>query len=103
MMGSETKERLASSLSSMDGENRRACEAQIRALKSEAARIGEQFTEQFRHGLKAFFYSCLAAAVSTVGQHSKTTFDDFSQESENSSPETSSPFTSKETIDGLDK
>lgn len=100
---SEIKQRVASSLASMDEENRSVCEARLGAVKSEVARIGEQLTEQFRHGLKAFFYSCLVAALSAVGQHSKTTFDDFSQESENSSPETSSACTSKETIDGHDK
>lgn len=89
LMVSETKQRVASSLASLDAENRTVIEARIRALQSEVARTGEQFTEQFRHGLKAFFYSCLVAAVSAIEQHSKTTFDGLTQESENPPPQIS--------------
>ena len=35
----------------------------------------QQVTEQFRQGLRAFFYSCLVAAVGAVEQHSQTTKD----------------------------
>jgi len=95
---SETKQRVASSLASMDAENQSVCESRLRALKSEVAGIEEQFTEEFRHRLKAFLDSCLTAAVNAVGQHSKTTFDGLSQANESPSSEMSKPLASKEII-----
>lgn len=95
---SETKQCVASSLASMHAENRSVCESRLRALKSEVARIEGQFTEEFRHRLKAFFDSCLTAALNAVGQHSKTTFDGLSQANESPSSEMSKPLASKEII-----
>ena len=74
-MLAETKERAASSLSSLDAESRAACEARRQALESEVARAIERSTDQFRKGMKAFLYSCLVAAVSAVDEHSKSTLD----------------------------
>jgi hypothetical protein len=72
---SETKERAASALSSLDAESRAACEARRQALETEVARSAERSTDQFRKGMKAFLYSCLVAAVSAVDEHSKSTLD----------------------------
>jgi hypothetical protein len=72
---SETQERAASSLSSLDAESRAACETRRLALESEVARAAERSTDQFRKGMKAFLYSCLVAAVSAVDEHSKSTLD----------------------------
>jgi hypothetical protein len=72
---SETKERAVSALSSLDAENRAACEARRLALESEVARATERSTDQFRKGMKAFLYSCLVAAVSAVDEHSKSTLE----------------------------
>ena len=72
---SETKQRVASSLASLDAENRAACEARRRTLESDVARAAEQSTEQFRKAIKAFLYSCLVAAVSAVDEHTQTTLD----------------------------
>jgi hypothetical protein len=74
-MLAETKERAASSLASLDAENRAACEARRQALEAEVARATERSTDQFRKGMKAFLYSCLVAAVSAVDEHSKSTLD----------------------------
>ena len=41
------------------------------------SRTGEQITQQFQQSLRAFFYSCLVAAVGAVEQHSKTTLEGF--------------------------
>jgi hypothetical protein len=71
----ETKERAASALSSLDAESRATCEVRRLALESEVARAAERSTEQFRKGMKAFLYSCLVAAVSAVDEHSKSTLD----------------------------
>lgn len=71
----ETKERAVSSLSSLDAENRAACDARRQSLEMEVARATERSTEQFRKGMKAFLYSCLVAAVSAVDEHSKSTLD----------------------------
>jgi hypothetical protein len=72
---SETKERAASSLSSLDAESRAACDARRLALEADVARAAERSTDQFRKGMKAFLYSCLVAAVSAVDEHSKATLD----------------------------
>lgn len=72
---SETKQRVESSLASLDAENRAACEARRRTLESDVARAAEQSTEQFRKAIKAFLYSCLVAAVSAVDEHTQSTLD----------------------------
>jgi sugar-specific transcriptional regulator TrmB len=72
---SETKERAASALASLDAESRAACEVRRQALESEVARSTERSTDQFRKGMKAFLYSCLVAAVSAVDEHSKSTLE----------------------------
>ncbi len=72
---SETKQRVESSLASLDAENRAACEARRHTLESDVARAAEQSTEQFRKAIKAFLYSCLVAAVSAVDEHTQTTLD----------------------------
>ncbi len=72
---SETQDRAAAALSSLDAENRAACEARRLALETEVARAAERSTDQFRKGMKAFLYSCLVAAVSAVDEHSKSTLD----------------------------
>jgi hypothetical protein len=72
---SETRERAASALTSLDAESRAACEARRQALEAEVARSAERSTDQFRKGMKAFLYSCLVAAVSAVDEHSKSTLD----------------------------
>ena len=77
---SETTQRVASSLAALDAENRAACETRRKSLESEVSRTGEQITQQFQQSLRAFFYSCLVAAVGAVEQHSKTTLDGFSPE-----------------------
>ena len=77
---SETKDRAASALSSLDAENRAACEARRKALETEVARAAERSTDQFRKGMKAFLYSCLVAAVSAVDEHSKATLDSLTKD-----------------------
>lgn len=75
VMLSETKDRAASALSSLDAESRAACEARREALEADVARAAERSTDQFRKGMKAFLYSCLVAAVSAVDEHSKSTLE----------------------------
>jgi hypothetical protein len=72
---SEATQRTKSSLTSLDAENRAACEARRRTLENDVARAAEQSTQEFRTGIKAFLYSCLVAAVSAVDEHTKTTLD----------------------------
>ena len=74
-MLSETKQRAATALSSLDAESRAACESRRRSLETEVARATERSTDQFRKSMKAFLYSCLVAAVSAVDEHSKSTLD----------------------------
>jgi hypothetical protein len=69
----EAKERVTSSLASLDAESRAAVEARHRALEADVVRAAEQSTVEFRSSIKAFLYSCLVAAVSAVDQHAQTT------------------------------
>lgn len=77
---SETTQRITSTLAALDAENRVACETRRKSLESEVSRTGEQITQHFQQSLRAFFYSCLVAAVGAVEQHSKTTLDGLSPE-----------------------
>jgi hypothetical protein len=70
---SDTSQRVSSSLAALEAQNRAACDARRDALEAEVARVGEKITEEFRQSFRAFFYSCLVAAVGAVEQHSKTT------------------------------
>jgi hypothetical protein len=76
----ETKDRAASALSSLDAENRAACEARRQTLEGEVTRAAERSTDQFRKSMKAFLYSCLVAAVSAVDEHSKATLDSLTKD-----------------------
>lgn len=81
VMLSETKDRAASALSSLDAENRAACEARRQELEADVARAAERSTDQFRKSMKAFLYSCLVAAVSAVDEHSKSTLENLTKDS----------------------
>jgi len=70
---SDTTQRVTSALAALDAEHRAACDARRNSIRSEVMKSTEQVTEQFRAGLRAFFYSCLVAAVGAVEQHSQTT------------------------------
>jgi hypothetical protein len=82
----DTTQRVTSALAALDAEHRSACDARRNSIQADLARSTEQATEQFRHGLRAFFYSCLVAAVGAVEQHSQTTLDGFSFEPKNFLP-----------------
>ena len=82
----DTSQRVTSALAALDAEHRAACDARRNSIQVDLARSTEQATEQFRHGLRAFFYSCLVAAVGAVEQHSQTTLDGFSFEPKNFLP-----------------
>ena len=47
--------------------------ARRQTLEEEVGRVGEKITEEFRQSFRAFFYSCLVAAVGAVEDHSKAT------------------------------
>jgi hypothetical protein len=86
----ETKDRTASALSSLDAENRAACEARRQALEAELARFAERATEQFHKGMNAFLHSCLVAAVSAIDEHSANTVIGLMKESAEAIEENSS-------------
>jgi len=68
----DTTQRVTSALAALEAEYRAACDGRRNAIQSEVMKSTEQVTEQFRQGLRAFFYSCLVAAVGAVEQHSQT-------------------------------
>src|ERR1700739_226777 len=74
----DTTQRITSALAALDAEHRAACDARRNSIQADVARSTEQVTEQFRQGLRAFFYSCLVAAVGAVEQHSQATREGFS-------------------------
>jgi len=84
----DTTQRLTSALAAMDAEHRAACDNRRNSIQADMARSTEQVTEQFRQGLRAFFYSCLVAAVGAVEQHSQATREGFSLDVKNFLPPT---------------
>jgi len=86
VMATDTTQRVTSALSSLDAEQRAACDTRRKSIESDIARSTEQVTEQFRQGLRAFFYSCLVAAVGAVEQHSQATREGFSLDPKNFLP-----------------
>jgi len=83
---SDTTQRVTSALAALDAEHRAACDARRNSIQADLARSTEQVTEQFRQGLRAFFYSCLVAAVGAVEQHSQATLEGFSFDVKNFLP-----------------
>ena len=83
---SDTTQRVTSALSALDAEHRAVCDARRNSIQSEVMKSTEQVTEQFRAGLRAFFYSCLVAAVGAVEQHSQTTREGFQFDPKNFLP-----------------
>ena len=69
----EATERVVSTISSLEAENRTVCEARHRAMETDVARAAEQSTAEFRANIKAFLYTCLVAAVSAVDEHAQNT------------------------------
>jgi hypothetical protein len=82
----DTTQRVTSALSALDAEHRSACDARRNSIQTDVTRSTEQVTEQFRQGLRAFFYSCLVAAVGAVEQHSQATRDGLSFDPKNFLP-----------------
>src|SRR5262245_36971609 len=83
---SDTTQRVTSALSALDAEHRAACDTRRNSIQAEVMKSTEQVTEQFRAGLRAFFYSCLVAAVGAVEQHSQTTREGFQFDPKNFLP-----------------
>jgi len=71
----DTNQRVTSALAALDAEHRAACDERRNSIQEDINRSTQQVTEQFRQGLRAFFYSCLVAAVGAVEQHSQVTRD----------------------------
>ena len=82
----DTTQRVTSALASLDAEHREACDARRKSIEADVARSTEQITDQFRQGLRAFFYSCLVAAVGAVEQHSQSTREGFALDPKNFLP-----------------
>jgi hypothetical protein len=82
----DTTQRMTSALAALDAEHRAACDSRRNSIQADVARSTEQVTEQFRQGLRAFFYSCLVAAVGAVEQHSQATREGLSFDPKNFLP-----------------
>lgn len=86
MAVTDTTQRVTFSLAALDAAHRSACDARRQSIETDVQRAGEQITEQFRQSLRAFFYSCLVAAVGAVEQHSKTTGEGLSFDAKKFTP-----------------
>ena len=73
MTMSDTSQRITSSLASLEAQHQATCDTRRQMLEEEVGRVGERITEEFRQSFRAFFYSCLVAAVGAVEDHSKAT------------------------------
>ncbi len=82
MTMSDTSQRVTSSLAALEAQYRTACDTRKETLEAEISRVGEKITEEFRQSFRAFFYSCLVAAVGAVEEHSKATKDGMSPDPE---------------------
>jgi len=82
----DTTQRVTSALGSLDAEHRAACDERRNAIREDIRKSSEQATEQFQQGLRAFFYSCLVAAVGAVEQHSQATKEGFQLDPKNFLP-----------------
>ncbi|HTP70017.1 MAG TPA: PilZ domain-containing protein [Dongiaceae bacterium] len=75
LLAADAKQRVASSFAALDAEHQALIDARRRSLDEEILQTGAKVSNEFRHSLKAFFYSCLVAAVGAVEEHSKSTLD----------------------------
>ncbi len=70
---SDTSQRITTNLAALEAQNQATCDTRRQTLEEEVGRVGEKITEEFRQSFRAFFYSCLVAAVGAVEDHSKAT------------------------------
>jgi len=77
-MTAEARQKLSSSLAALDAEHQSLIDHRRKMLDGEIRQTGAKLTAEFRQSFKAFFYSCLVAAVGAVEEHSKTTLEGFS-------------------------
>lgn len=73
LLASDTRHKVTSALAALEAEHLALCESRMKSMGSEISQAGSKVTAEFRQGLRAFFYSCLVAAVGAVEEHSKTT------------------------------
>ena len=86
LLAADTKQKLTSTLAALEAEHHSRCEARRKTIDEEFVRAGANISEEFRHSFKAFFYSCIVAAVGAVEQHAKTTLDDVAPDTKPLSP-----------------
>jgi len=80
LLASDTRQKVTSALAALETEHLALCETRMKSMDTEMAQAGAKITTEFRQGLRAFFYSCLVAAVGAVEEHSKTTLDGLSSD-----------------------
>ena len=76
LLASDARQKITLALAALQSEHLALCETRMKSMDSEMAQAGAKITAEFRQGLRAFFYSCLVAAVGAVEEHSKTTLDE---------------------------
>lgn len=82
-LAADTRQKVSAALAVLDAEHQAVCETRRKTIHTEILQTGAKITTEFRHSLKAFFYSCLVAAVGAVEEHSKTTLDGFADNPDN--------------------
>ena len=79
-LASDTRQKVTSALAALEAEHLALCETRLKTIDNEIAESSAKATSEFRQGLRAFFYSCLVAAVGAVEEHAKTTLDGLSSD-----------------------
>jgi hypothetical protein len=74
-LAADARQRVTSALAALDAEHQALYESRRKSIDDEIVQTGAKVTAEFRQSLKAFFYSCLVAAVGTVEEHAHTTLD----------------------------
>lgn len=76
----ESRERLESSLASLNSRHRADCETWQQTWQDEVARLGEKSAQQFSERLQSMVNSWMVAALAAVNQQSKAVLDSLAKE-----------------------
>ena len=78
LLAADTRQKVASALAAMEAEHLARLDHRMKSTDHEFAQAGAKVSAEFRHSLRAFFHSCLVAAVGAVEEHSQATLDSLS-------------------------
>jgi len=80
LVAADTRQKVSSAFAALEAEHLARCETRKKSIDTEITQAGAKVTAEFRQSFRAFFYSCLVAAVGAVEEHSKITLDGLSSD-----------------------